>query len=70
MNRRVAWGVVYAAALAGAFAPIPASTIERWYYAARDAADPVLALARKVPSHAGTHPSMPAPLSADRKSVV
>jgi putative transposase len=40
------------------------STVERWYYAARDAADPVLALARKVPSHAGTHPSMPAALSA------
>jgi hypothetical protein len=31
MNRRVAWGVVYAAALAGAFAPIPAWTVERWY---------------------------------------
>ena len=31
-----------------------ASTIERWYYAAREATDPVIALARKVPSHAGT----------------
>jgi hypothetical protein len=31
MSRRVAWGVVYAAALAGAFAPIPGWTVERWY---------------------------------------
>ena len=31
-------------------------TIERWFYAARAAADPLSALARKVPSHAGTHP--------------
>ena len=31
MNRRVGWSVVYAAALAGAFAPIPAWTVERWY---------------------------------------
>lgn len=41
-----------------------ASTIERWFYAARDAADPVDTLARKVPSHAGQHPSMPAGLAA------
>lgn len=39
-----------------------ASTIERWYYAAKDAGDPVAALARKVPSHAGTYPAMPAAL--------
>jgi hypothetical protein len=31
MNRRVVWRVVYATALAGAFAPIPEWTIERWY---------------------------------------
>jgi transposase InsO family protein len=31
-------------------------TIERWFYTARAAADPLNALARKVPSHAGTHP--------------
>ncbi len=31
-------------------------TIERWFYVARAAADPLSALARKVPSHAGTHP--------------
>jgi len=33
-------------------------TIERWWYTARGAADPLSALARKVPSHAGTHPSL------------
>jgi hypothetical protein len=31
MKSRVAWGAVYATALAGAFAPIPAWTVERWY---------------------------------------
>ena len=31
MNRRIAWGVVYAAALAGAVAPIPEWAVERWY---------------------------------------
>ena len=41
------------------FAP---STIERWYYDARNAPNPVDALARKVPSHTGTFPSMPPPL--------
>ncbi len=39
-------------------------TIERWYYAARSAPDPLTALARQVPSHAGTHPSI-APALAD-----
>jgi transposase InsO family protein len=34
-------------------------TIERWFYVARAAADPLAALARKVPSHAGTHPKVP-----------
>ena len=34
-------------------------TIERWYYVARHhPADPVGALARKTPGHAGTHPSV------------
>jgi putative transposase len=33
-------------------------TIERWWYTARGADDPLAALARKVPSHAGTHPSL------------
>ena len=35
------------------------ATIERWFYLARAAADPLSALARKVPKHAGTHPSIP-----------
>ena len=36
-----------------------ASTIERWYYLARNHPDdPLGALVRKVPEHAGTHPSM------------
>lgn len=35
-----------------------AKSIERWYYAARGEADPIQALERKVPSHAGTHPSI------------
>lgn len=30
-------------------------TIERWFYAARGQPDPIVVLARKVPSHAGTH---------------
>jgi putative transposase len=33
-------------------------TLERWWYIARSADDPLTALARKVPSHAGTHPSL------------
>jgi hypothetical protein len=41
-----------------------ASTIERWFYAAKDAADPVAALARKVPSHAGRSVAMPAAMAA------
>jgi putative transposase len=30
-------------------------TIERWWYAVRSVDDPLAALARKIPSHAGTH---------------
>lgn len=33
-------------------------TIERWYYTARAEADPIVALERKVPRHAGTHPAV------------
>jgi transposase InsO family protein len=33
-------------------------TIERWFYSARGEADPIAILARKVPSHAGTHKSI------------
>lgn len=35
-----------------------AKTIERWYYIARDTQEPIRALERKVPQHAGTHPSV------------
>lgn len=36
-----------------------ASTIERWYYKAMNhPEDPLRALTRKIPEHAGTHPSM------------
>jgi putative transposase len=38
-------------------------TIERWWYTARGVDDPLGALARKVPSHAGTHPSVGAALA-------
>lgn len=38
-------------------------TIERWYYLARDEKEPWVALARRVPSHAGTHPSISAALA-------
>jgi transposase InsO family protein len=37
-------------------------TIERWFYAARGQPDPIAVLARKVPSHAGTHPAVSAAL--------
>lgn len=37
-------------------------TIERWFYAARGQPDPIAVLARKVPSHAGTHPAISAAL--------
>lgn len=33
-------------------------TIERWFYIARQEKNPFAALERKVPAHAGTHPSM------------
>jgi putative transposase len=40
-----------------------ASTIERWYYAAKNLpADPVGALARRLNAHTGTHPSVSLPL--------
>lgn len=35
-----------------------AKSIERWFYTARGAQDPIVALERKVPKHAGTHPSI------------
>lgn len=39
------------------------STLERWYYACRDEGDPVRALERRVPRHAGTHPAISAGLA-------
>ncbi len=36
-----------------------AKAIERWFYAARSAQDPIRALERKVAKHAGSHPSVP-----------
>jgi putative transposase len=33
-------------------------SLERWYYSARNEQDPIQALERKVPKHAGTHPSV------------
>jgi transposase InsO family protein len=41
---------------------LSAKTIERMYYTAKDHADPVGALERKVPKHAGTHASVTAAL--------
>jgi len=41
-----------------------AKTIERMYYLTRNEADPLRALERKVPKHAGTHPSVSAGLEA------
>lgn len=38
------------------------STLERWFYLAKAAENPVEALARKVPKHAGTQPTLSAPL--------
>lgn len=40
------------------------STIERWYYQARAAQKPIAALERKVPKHAGSHPSVSSLLAA------
>jgi transposase InsO family protein len=40
------------------------ATIERWYYRARAAQQPVTSLERKVPKHAGSHPSVHGALSA------
>lgn len=42
-----------------------AKTIERWYYTARDQQDPIVALERKLPKHAGTHPSVSAAVAAE-----
>lgn len=40
------------------------ATIERWYYRARETHKPIVALERKVPKHAGAHPSVGGALGA------
>ena len=46
-----------------------ASTIERWYYLAKNHPDdPMNALARKVPEHVGTHPSMSHALTSELRA--
>jgi putative transposase len=39
---------------------VSAKSIERWYYIAKEQPDPIRVLERKVPQHAGTHPSISA----------
>lgn len=46
-----------------------AKTIERWYYVARDTPEPIEALARKVPKHAGTFPSVSDAVAAELKQL-
>lgn len=42
-----------------------AKAIERWFYIARNAQDPIRALERRVPKHAGMHPSVPEPVAEE-----
>jgi transposase InsO family protein len=42
-----------------------AKAIERWFYVARSAQDPIRALERKIPKHAGSHPSVPEAVAAE-----
>lgn len=37
---------------------VSAKTIERWFYSVRNENNPIVALERKVPIHAGTHPKV------------
>jgi len=46
-----------------------AKTIERWYYTAKDQQDPIKALERKVPKHAGTQPSVSVAVGAEIKRL-
>lgn len=46
-----------------------AKTIERWYYTARNQQDPIRALERKVPKHAGTHPSVTAQVADEIRAL-
>src|SRR5688500_17001098 len=42
-----------------------AKAIERWFYVARSADEPIHALERKVPKHAGSHPSVSDAVAAE-----
>lgn len=44
-------------------------SIERWYYTARNQQDPIQALERKVPKHAGTHPSVTAEVAEEIRTL-
>lgn len=46
-----------------------AKTIERWFYTARGEQDPIVALERKVPSHAGTHPSISTAVAEELRTL-
>jgi transposase InsO family protein len=46
-----------------------AKSIERWYYAAKGVQDPICALERKVPKHAGTHPSITPQVEAEIRTL-
>jgi putative transposase len=48
--------------ISGAGVSFGLSTLERWYYAARDAADPLGALKNRLRKDAGEHPSVGLPL--------
>ena len=48
--------------ISGAGVRFGLSTVERWYYAARDAADPVGRLKNRLRKDAGEHPSVGLPL--------
>jgi hypothetical protein len=48
---------------------VSAKSIERWYYVAREHERPLEALARKVSRHAGTHPSLSAPVAAELRQL-
>ena len=58
---RRAGGKSLAAPQHGRGGAISAKAIERWFDARRNAQDPIRALERKVPKHAGMHPSVRRP---------
>ena len=54
--------IVYKHPITGDGVRFGVSTLERWYYAARDAADPIQTLSNRVRKDAGQHPSLPLPV--------